>query len=930
MQQATVNLFADMGVQPATLQAGLVAATASTDTTRADLDHHRRRRRRRRSTSATPVTITGTAADTGGGVVGGVEVSVDGGATWHPANGRDELDLHAGPPTARARCTIKARAVDDSGNIETPGAGVTVTSTSRVPVHRSGTASAAPGTPASTDTNAVELGVKFRTDSRRLHHRRPLLQGRRQHRHALGTCGPPPARCWRRATFTSETATGWQQVTFATPVADHRRTPPTSPRTSRPNGRYAADAGYFALGGVDNAAAARARATAPTAATASSATAPDRLPDQTLQAAQLLGRRRLPTSGADTTPPTVTARTPGRRRDGRDDARRRQRDASARRSTADRTIARSSCATPAAPSSPATVSYDAATRRPRSRRRAPLASATTYTATVGGPATRRGRQRARADRHLVVHDRVAPAPARARSGARRRRRDAASSDDRSAVELGVKFRADVAGYDHRRALLQGRRQHRHPLGQPVDARPARCSRRATFTGETRDRLAAGRPSPRRSPVTADTTYVASYFAPNGRYARRRRLLRARRVDNAPAARARATGVDGGERRLPLRQPRGFPTRARSSDATTGSTSSSTTSRRRHRRAPTVTGATPAAGATGRLGDDAVVRATFSEPIDRTATLTVDASGPGERPRGRDGRLRRRPTTATPHAERAARRAATAYTATASRAAPTDVAGNPLAATVHAGRSRPSARACPCTLWSSTRRRRPGRRGARRQRRRARRQVPRRRRAATITGVRFYKGAGQHRHARRQPVDARPARCSRRATFTGETASGWQQVTFATPVAVTAGHDLRRLLLRPERPLRARRRLLLGRGRRQRARCTRCRAAPTAATASTATARAASRPRPSGATNYWVDVVFDTTPPADTTPPTVTPRHARPPARRRRASTTPVTATFSEPIDPATVIDGTFELRDRPSALVPATRQLRRRDHDRDA
>src|SRR5262245_30985596 len=32
MQQATVNLFADMGVQPATLQAGLVAASASTDT----------------------------------------------------------------------------------------------------------------------------------------------------------------------------------------------------------------------------------------------------------------------------------------------------------------------------------------------------------------------------------------------------------------------------------------------------------------------------------------------------------------------------------------------------------------------------------------------------------------------------------------------------------------------------------------------------------------------------------------------------------------------------------------------------------------------------------------------------------------------------------------------------------------------------------
>ena len=33
MQQATVNLFADMGAQPATLEPGLTAATASTDTT---------------------------------------------------------------------------------------------------------------------------------------------------------------------------------------------------------------------------------------------------------------------------------------------------------------------------------------------------------------------------------------------------------------------------------------------------------------------------------------------------------------------------------------------------------------------------------------------------------------------------------------------------------------------------------------------------------------------------------------------------------------------------------------------------------------------------------------------------------------------------------------------------------------------------------
>src|SRR5439155_7602824 len=86
MQQATVNLFADMGVQPGSLQSGLVAASPSTDETAptstitspedgTDLQ------------TGTPVTITGTAVDDGGGVVGGVEVSVDGGATWHRANG---------------------------------------------------------------------------------------------------------------------------------------------------------------------------------------------------------------------------------------------------------------------------------------------------------------------------------------------------------------------------------------------------------------------------------------------------------------------------------------------------------------------------------------------------------------------------------------------------------------------------------------------------------------------------------------------------------------------------------------------------------------------------------------------------------------------------------------------------------------------------
>lgn len=86
LRQATVNLFADEGLQPTTAQAGLVVTAASGDHTPPA------------STLTVPsgntvveqngfATVGGTAADAGGGVVAGVEVSVDGGQTWHYATG---------------------------------------------------------------------------------------------------------------------------------------------------------------------------------------------------------------------------------------------------------------------------------------------------------------------------------------------------------------------------------------------------------------------------------------------------------------------------------------------------------------------------------------------------------------------------------------------------------------------------------------------------------------------------------------------------------------------------------------------------------------------------------------------------------------------------------------------------------------------------
>ena len=86
IQQATVNLFADMGVQPGSLQDGLVAAAASSDTIPPIVTVTSPT-----SGSSVPggaVTITGTASDVGG-VVGVVEVSTNGGTTWRRASGRE-------------------------------------------------------------------------------------------------------------------------------------------------------------------------------------------------------------------------------------------------------------------------------------------------------------------------------------------------------------------------------------------------------------------------------------------------------------------------------------------------------------------------------------------------------------------------------------------------------------------------------------------------------------------------------------------------------------------------------------------------------------------------------------------------------------------------------------------------------------------------
>lgn len=220
MQQATVNLFADMNVQPATLQAGLVAATASGDNS-APVTVINSPVNGASLSVNTPVNITGTANDAIG-VIAGVEVSVDGGTTWKPANGTTNWS-YSWTPTVEGSVTIKVRGYDDSGIMEGPGSSNSITVTvGNNPVACPCTifrATDVPANPSENDGQGITLGVKFRATQN------GNISGIRFYKGAgstgthLGTLWSSDGTKLAEATFTNESGSGWQQVLFVSPVA---------------------------------------------------------------------------------------------------------------------------------------------------------------------------------------------------------------------------------------------------------------------------------------------------------------------------------------------------------------------------------------------------------------------------------------------------------------------------------------------------------------------------------------------------------------------------------------------------------------------------------------------------------------------------------------------------------------------------------------
>src|SRR5262249_44332128 len=146
------------------------------------------------------------------------EVSIDGGATWHQAQGTAVWSYIWSPGTLGAT-TIRSRAIDDSGNMETAGSGVAGTVGAGIfPCTSLWRPTNGPTATSGGDTNETEVGVKFRSDVA------GFITGVRFYKGTMNT-GTHVANLWslsgaRLATemFRNETPTGWQQVNFPAPV----------------------------------------------------------------------------------------------------------------------------------------------------------------------------------------------------------------------------------------------------------------------------------------------------------------------------------------------------------------------------------------------------------------------------------------------------------------------------------------------------------------------------------------------------------------------------------------------------------------------------------------------------------------------------------------------------------------------------------------
>ncbi|XVV07190.1 DUF4082 domain-containing protein [Actinosynnema sp. CA-248983] len=439
--------------------------------------------------------------------------------------------------------------------------------------------------------------------------------------------------------------------------------------------------------------------------------------------------------------------------------------------------------------------------------------------------------------------------------------------DGTAVELGVRWRAASDGYVRGVRFYKGDNNTGTHTGSLWTASGALLAT-GTFRNETDEgwqTLLFAHPVQ----VTANTTHVVSYLSPTGHFSADTDYFTdsPRHLDPLTGLRGGVEGANGVFRSGP-----GFPSRGSRNtnywvDVVWSPEPGPDT------RAPDPATTDPSAG-TGSVPLTQAVTVTYDEVITPAATLTITApTGPIPGTTTISGATLRF-TPSTPFTP------ATTYTATAQA---TDASGNQ--ASPHNWvftTGSPRAATCPCTVWDDfTRPSEPATLDA------APVEVGTKVRFAgrgEVVGVRFYKGPG-NTGTHTGSFWSSTGLLLATGTFTDETTTGWQTLTFHTPVSVQANTTYivsyfaphGRYSVTPDffaqesgyGPIRA---------------------------------LSSGTDGPNGVfrygggypsetynrSNYWVDVIYRNALNGDTTPPVL----------ESRTTTVPISLTYNEPIDPA--------------------------------
>jgi hypothetical protein len=918
MRQATVNLLADMGVQPATLQPGLTPTSQSTDTLAAT------------STITSPtaganvvigttVNITGTASDAGG-LVAGVNVSVDGGNTWSAATGTNAWS-YSWTPTTLGPATIRSRAIDDSGNAQATPTQINVTvisppaPTCPCSVWAS---SATPANPLENDGDAVELGLKFRSDTN------GFISGVRFYKGGAANGGTHVGHLWTSAgallgsvNFASETASGWQQALFQNPI-------PVTANTTyvvsyfAPQGHYAADGNFFASSGVDN---------GPLHALSNAIANGNGIyqygptggfPSNTYQSSNYWVDVVFTTTapGPDTTPPTVTSFTPAA-------------GGANVNVNANVTVTFNEAMNAATvngttvelrdPSNAlvsSAVSYDAGSLTATLNPTASLSGGTTYTARVKGGSTD-PRVKDVAGNALAATltwtftTAVATPPPTCPCSIWASSATPANplENDGDAVELGLKFRSDRDGVITGVRFYKGGATNGGTHVGHLWTSAGALLGTVNFASET----ASGWQQAlfqNPIPVTANTTYIVSYFAPQGHYAADGNFFTSSGVDNGPLH-ALSNGFANGNGVFHYGPTGGFP----SDTFQSGNYWVDVVFNDSGPFAPQVVSVNPAAGATG-VSATIAPSAVFSEPLD-SASLTASTVMLRNAANNLvSATISYSPSdftvTLTPLQPLQPQQTYT-VTLKGGSATPhiTDATGTPLASdfTWSFTTAAPPPPVTTFSIWAPT----------------ATPANPlindgdavelglkfRSDRDGVITGVRFYKGGATNGGTHVGHLWTSGGTLLDSVTFASETASGWQQALFQNPIPVTANTTYVVSYFAPQGNYAADANYFASSG---------VDNGPLHALSNGfAGGNGVYHYGPTGgfptdtfqSSNYWVDVVF-----VDPGPPQVV--SVNPAAGATGVSTEVApSAVFSEPLDATSVSASTVMLRDAANNLVTA-------------